>query len=177
MSFGPWEIAEADAYESVIAEAGKGCLDPALRAREIVTQAQDQARSAGGEAVINQKLLEEVSGLVEYPKVVLGNFDSSFLELPREVLLTSMESHQKSFGVEKQDGSLLPHFLCTINLEPVDLGIVRKGWERVLKARLEDGRFFWKTDLAKELDELGCQAGQRHFPRPLGQHGRQVPAS
>ncbi len=171
MGFGPWEVADADGYESVIAEKAKVVLDPSVRSQEIVRQAQELARNAGGEAVINQKLLEEVSGLVEYPNVVLGNFDPSFLELPREALLTSMESHQKSFGVEKTDGSLLPHFLCTINLEPVGLEIVRKGWERVLKARLEDGRFFWKTDLAKELQDWLSMLDNVIFLGPLGSMG------
>ncbi len=171
MGLGPWEVSEADSYESVIAEKTSVVLDPDVRSQEIVSQAQELARAAGGEAVINQKLLGEVSGLVEYPKVVLGNFDPSFLELPREALLTSMESHQKSFGVEKADGSLLPHFLCTINLEPEDLEIVRKGWERVLKARLEDGRFFWKTDLAKNLDDWLAMLENVIFLGPLGSMG------
>ena len=77
------------------------------------------------------------------------------LELPgkgrrcRERLLTSMESHQKSFGIEGATGELLPHFLTVLNITPEDMGVVKRGWERVLRARLEDARFFWQAATAR----------------------------
>ena len=83
---------------------------------------------------------------------LLGDFDPAYLEVPAEVLLTSMESHQKSFGIEGPDGRLMPHFLTVLNLTPRDMAVVKHGWERVLRARLEDARFFWHQDLRESLD-------------------------
>lgn len=166
--FGPWEVPNATAYRDVVADKGQVVLDPAVRRASIMEQGDAQAKSAGGSVVWKDSLLEEVTGLVEFPKPVLGNFDPAFLELPREVLLTSMESHQKSFGVEDGEGKLLPHFLCTLNLDPKDLDLVRKGWERVLKARLEDARFFWKTDLAQSFDQWLAKLESVIFLAPLG---------
>ena len=103
--------------------------------------------------------------------MILGNFDKRYLELPREVLLTSMESHQKSFGVEDGKGALLPHFLTTAGLVPTDVALVRKGWERVLKARLEDARFFWETDLGASLDTWLVKLDSVTFLAPLGSMG------
>jgi len=150
--FGPWEVPDAASFQTVLAENCRVVLDGASRRAMIMTRGDELAGQAGGSVVWKEDLLQEVTGLVEHPVPVLGAFDPAFLELPREVLLTSMESHQKSFGVEDATGALLPHFLCTLNMEPRDEALVRKGWERVLKARLEDARFFWKTDLAQNLD-------------------------
>ncbi len=82
-----------------------------------------------------------------------------------------MESHQKSFGVEGEDGKLLPHFLTVLNLTPPDEELVRKGWERVLRARLEDARFFWKTDLAATADAWLASLDAVIFLAPLGSMG------
>ena len=105
---------------------------------------------------------------------LLGDFDPSFLELPREVLLTSMQEHQKSFGVEDASGNLMPHFLTVLNLHPKDLSLVKKGWERVLRARLEDGRFFWKTDLEATFDEWLEALDAVTFLAPLGSMGEKT---
>ena len=166
--FGPWEVPDAASYVDILAEKGKIVLDPEQRRVMIVEQGDKLAQQAGGAVVWKESLLEEVTGLVEYPRPVLGNFEPGFLELPREVLLTSMESHQKSFGVEDAQGKLLPHFLSTLNLDSKDVALVRKGWERVLKARLEDARFFWKTDLAQSLDQWLDKLESVIFLGPLG---------
>ncbi|MBU1004132.1 MAG: glycine--tRNA ligase subunit beta [Proteobacteria bacterium] len=150
---GPFEVPAAAAYQDVIREQCKVVLSRDERSDIIRRQANELAAAVGGSVVWKDDLMIEVVGLVETPVVILGDFDSSFLEVPREVLLTSMESHQKSFGVEAPDGTLLPHFISTLNLEPKDRSLVKKGWERVLRARLEDARFFWKTDLAAEVND------------------------
>lgn len=171
MGFGPFTVPSADAYLSVIKDQCQVMVDASERRAAIIEQGDTLSAQAGGKAVWKESLLGEVSGLVEYPKVILGDFDPSFLELPREVLLISMQSHQKSFGVEGENGDLLPHFLSTLNLAPKDLSLVKKGWERVLKARLEDARFFWKTDLGGDfltwLDSLESVI----FLAPLGSMG------
>lgn len=166
--FGPWEVPGAAAFLDVLADKAKVVLSGDARRGLIMEQGDALATKAGGRVVWKESLLEEVTGLVEHPLPVLGNFDPAFLELPREVLLTSMESHQKSFGVEDARGALLPHFLCTLNLDPKDVELVRKGWERVLKARLEDARFFWKTDLAQSLEQWLQMLESVIFLGPLG---------
>lgn len=171
MGAGPWELAAVADYFPTLEEKGKVVLDPAKRRAAIVAQCQDAAASAGGRPIIGERLLEEVCGLVEYPLVILGNFDKRYLELPRQVLLTSMESHQKSFGVEDAQGRLLPHFLTTAGLVPTEVALVRKGWERVLKARLEDARFFWETDLAVSFDTWLKKLDTVTFLAPLGSMG------
>ncbi len=167
---GPWDVPEASAYKALLKDKGRVTLESGNRRQAILEQGDALAAAAieGGKVVWKDDLLQEVMGLVEHPMPVLGSFDQAFLELPREVLLTSMESHQKSFGVEDAQGRLMAHFLCTLNVEPKDVTLVRKGWERVLKARLEDARFFWKTDLAQSLDQWMGKLEAVIFLGPLG---------
>ena len=168
---GPFEVAEAGRYFEIVRESGRVILDPAERRTMIRERADALAREAGGRVVWKEDLLDEVVGLVEAPRPVLGDFDPSFLEVPREVLLTSMESHQKSFGVEDAQGALLAHFVTTLNLEPRDPALVKKGWERVLRARLEDARFFWKADLRADADAWLGRLDKVIFLAPLGTVG------
>jgi glycyl-tRNA synthetase beta chain len=168
---GPFEVADAGRYFEVVRRQGHVVLDPAERRRLIREGADALAREAGGRVVWKEDLLDEVVGLVETPVPILGDIDPSFLEVPREVLLTSMESHQKSFGVEDAQGALLPHFVSTLNLEPRDRALVKKGWERVLRARLEDARFFWKADLRADADTWLARLDKVIFLAPLGSMG------
>lgn len=171
MGFGPFEVATAADYFDIIRDKAKVMLSPEERRATVREQAEILAQEVGGRVVWNEDLMDEVSGLVEYPKVVLGRYDASFLEVPREALITCMESHQKCFAVEGPDGALMPLFLATLNLEPKDLALVRKGWERVLKARLEDARFFWKTDTARDFDFWLGKLDNVVFLGPLGSMG------
>lgn len=116
-------------------------------------QVQEVARQAGGEAMENEELLEEVSFLVEYATAFMGNFSASYLEVPPEVLTTSMIEHQRYFPVFK-DGQLLPCFIGVRNGTDESLDIVTAGNERVLKARLEDALFFWNEDTHKTLEAM-----------------------
>lgn len=152
MSRGALSVAAADDYFQVVREKGHIMVSAKEREELIVSQAKELAAEVGGRPIIDAGLLAEVTGLTEHPVVVLAKFDEKFLDAPREALITSMQSHQKSFGVEDAEGRLLPYFLTTLGLMPKDIGLVRKGWERVLTARLEDARFFWETDLACDLD-------------------------
>src|SRR5262249_15126878 len=105
-------------------------------------------------------LLEQVANLVEHPVAILGNFDPAYLSLPKEVLITCLEHHQKYFPVEQSagHGKLLPHFVGIRNGMSVHQEIVREGYERVLAARLADAKFFYekdrKTDLAGRVEAL-----------------------
>ncbi|MDR2050689.1 MAG: glycine--tRNA ligase subunit beta [Deltaproteobacteria bacterium] len=149
---GPFVLDEASRYLALLREKGGLVPDGGERISLIRKSGDRLALEAGGKVIWNDSLLREVRGLCERPVPLLGSFDPGFLEMPRPVLLTSMEHHQKSFGLEDGQGRLLPHFLTVLNLVPPDTALVRKGWERVLRARLEDARFFWHSDLRDNFE-------------------------
>lgn len=149
---GPFAVAHANEFLATLAGPCAITLDPAQRRNVIIEGGNAQAAAAGGKVLWKDSLLDEVQGLAEHPVPLLADFDPAYLEVPREVLLTSMESHQKSFGIEGANGDLLPHFLTVLNITPEDMGVVKRGWERVLRARLEDARFFWQADLRDTFD-------------------------
>ena len=171
MGPGPFSVPSAAEYFSVVEKDCKVVIDPEERKKTIVAEGDRLAKELGGEIVWVDGLLDEVANLVEYPKPLIGDIAPLYLELPREVLLTSMQSHQKSFGVQGPDGKLLPHFLTTLNLEPKDVALVKKGWERVLKARLEDARFFWEADCKVDFKTWLAKLENVVFLGPLGSVG------
>ena len=171
MGPGPFVVNSTADYYSVIKNDCKVVIDPEERKQSIVAEGNRLAKELGGEIVWNDGLLDEVANLVEYPKPLIGDIDTLYLELPREVLLTSMQKHQKSFGVQGADGKLLPHFLTTLNLEPLEVALVKKGWERVLKARLEDARFFWEADCKVDFQTWLDKLENVVFLGPLGSVG------
>ncbi|MDL2210920.1 glycine--tRNA ligase subunit beta, partial [Desulfovibrio sp. OttesenSCG-928-O18] len=172
--FGPFTLKTAADYLAVAEKECRVTVDGASRRAAIIRGGDEAATEVGGRVLWKESLLDEVQGLTEHPVPLLGGFDPSFLEIPREVLLTSMESHQKSFGVEGADGKLLPYFLTVLNITPPNKTIVRKGWERVLRARLEDARFFWKTDLAANFDAWLASLDSVIFLAPLGSMGNKT---
>ena len=176
MGPGPFTVNAAAEYFSVVENDCKVVIDPEVRKKTIVEEGNRLAKELGGEIVWSDGLLEEVANLVEYPRPLIGDIDALYLDLPREVLLTSMQSHQKSFGVQGPDGKLLPHFLTTLNLEPKGVALVKKGWERVLKARLEDARFFWEADCKVDMKVWLDKLENVVFLGPLGVGGRQGPS-
>lgn len=99
----------------------------------------------------DRELLDTVTFLVEYPTVILGNFDAEYLSLPKKLLITVMKNHQKYFSVEDKDGNLLPHFIVISNTTAENSETVRKGAERVIRARLEDARFYFNEDQKRPL--------------------------
>ena len=123
------------------------------RRQFVLKEISDAAQSIGGRVLEDPELLDIVTNLVEYPVAAAGSFDPSFLELPREILITSMREHQKYFAITDPQGNLMPYFIAVNNTIPKDLGLVRKGHERVLRARLEDARFFFKSDLKEPLED------------------------
>lgn len=169
---GPFQLDHADNYESLLTSKCNVVVDPAKR-REIICEGGNAlAKKAGGKIIWKESLLDEVVGLVEQPVPLLGDFDPSYLEIPEEVLLTSMETHQKSFGLRaSNNGRLLPHFLTVLNIKPADMGLVKRGWERVLRARLEDARFFWRADLADTFEAWQEKLDHVIFIGALGSMG------
>jgi len=171
MGKGPFSISSCDEYFEIIENKGKVILDPKKRLNIIKQIGDKEAQKLGGRVIWDEELLEEVIGLVEYPLPLIGEFHSKFLELPKEVLLTTIKTHQKSFGIEDEKGNLLPYFLCTLNIEPSNMSLVKKGWERVLRARLEDARFFWNVDNKASLEEWREELNRVVFLGPLGSMG------
>ena len=167
-------IPSAQAYFQTVAEEGAVTLYSAERRRIICDQGNALAAALGGRVLWNDDLLTEVQGLCEHPVPIVGDIQPKYLELPREVLLTSMETHQKCFGLEDQNGKLLPHFLTVLNIEPRNMQTVKQGWERVLTARLEDARFFWETDLSVSFDDWLAALDDVIFLAPLGSMGNKT---
>jgi glycyl-tRNA synthetase beta chain len=122
-------------------------VDPYERRGSIRRQVEAAGRAKGGVAVVDEGLLEHVTNLVEWPVAVCGSFEPGFLAVPSEVLVTAMRSHQKYFTVVDAAGKLLPWFVTISNMPAADMGQIRAGNERVLRARLSDARFFWEEDL------------------------------
>jgi glycyl-tRNA synthetase beta chain len=111
------------------------------------------AEKIGGAVLPDTELLEIVKNLVEYPAVVAGRYDKEFLDLPREILITTMREHQKYFAVVDDSGDLVPWFIAVNNTVAKDPVLVAKGHERVLRARLDDAHFFYKADHKTSIDE------------------------
>lgn len=121
--------------------------------KEIIASEIDRvAREAGGTVNADPQLLNEVSFLVEYPVALCGGFEEKYLELPRELLITTMREHQRYFTVAGSDGQLLPLFITVANTRPRVPAVVIKGNERVLRARLADAMFFWQEDRKSPLE-------------------------
>ncbi len=118
----------------------------------------------------DKTLLDTVVNLTEFPSVVLGNFETEFLSLPAEVLVTVMRDHQKYFALEDESGKLLPHFLAVLNTDGDPDGLIRHGNERVLRARFNDARFFWETDQKISLRQRVDMLKSVTFQKDLGSY-------
>lgn len=171
---GPFAVDRAERLEDVLRDMCGVVLSGSRRRAAIIEEGNRLAASVGGSVLWKEALLDEVQGLSEHPVACLGGFDPSFLELPKEALLTSMQSHQKSFGLADSEGNLLPYFLTVLNITPKDEAVVRKGWERVLRARLEDARFFWRNDLKSSFDTWLEKLDSVIFLAPLGSMGNKT---
>jgi glycyl-tRNA synthetase beta chain len=126
--------------------------DPAERKKLILEEAQSAATEVGGKILYTEDLLDTISFIVEYPVIVRGSFDQDYLKIPKEVLTTTMISHQKYFPVINDEGKLLPYFIAVSNTNARDLAVVARGNERVLRARLADASFFFEEDRKVPLE-------------------------
>ncbi len=152
MSPDPFEIENPSGYISRCRKAFV-IVDQKERREGIRRQIDTAAASVKGKIFEDETLLDQVTNLVEYHKALCGVFDKSFLDLPKEVLITSMREHQRYFTVIDDKGNLLPHFVSVINTDTKDPDVVRKGNERVLRARLSDAQFFFQEDQKRPLSE------------------------
>lgn len=161
------EIATADSYEEdlrkvfVIADAKE-------RQDMIVNQIKAIEKAQNVRVEIDDELLNEVLNLVEYPTAFMGSFDTKYLEVPEEVLVTSMKNHQRYFVVRDLDGNLMPNFISVRNGNEKHIENVIKGNEKVLVARLEDGEFFWREDQKLNIADLVAKLDNVTFHEKIG---------
>ena len=166
----PVVISHADAYE---AELEQACVLACQEKRE--NRIRDEVRAAasrfGGKALLSQALVREVAALSEWPVAVPGNFAERFLDVPQEVLITTMQDNQKTFALVDGAGKLLPHFIAVANLDSQDPDSVARGNERVIRPRFADAEFFWRQDLKRTLEDYLPRLEQVLYHERLGSLG------
>jgi len=164
----PITIATAASYLGSLQRRGKVLADLRQRREAIREGVAAAAASVSGEAVIDESLLEEVTALVEWPVPLTGRFDVRFLELPEEVLIATLQEHQRYFPVRDAQGRLMPCFVAVANIESRDPAQVVAGNERVVRPRLADAEFFWNTDRKTALAARGPELARVTYQARLG---------
>jgi glycyl-tRNA synthetase beta chain len=164
----PIYLAEPEAYLPLLETEGHVLADYNSRREAIRAQVIEQARALGGEALIDENLLDEVTALVEWPVAMSGEFDSEFLQVPSEALISSMQDHQKYFPVIDKYGKLLAHFITVANLVSKDPAQIKAGNERVIRPRLADAAFFWNQDRKQTLAQRAEGLRSMVFQHRLG---------
>ncbi|HEY4117560.1 MAG TPA: glycine--tRNA ligase subunit beta [Byssovorax sp.] len=160
------DVAHASAYVDALAKEHV-LVDPAARARRMRERLDAAAKEAGGALIEDEFLVHENLSLVEEPHVIVGGYDPEFLELPERVILEVAKGHQRYFGVRGAKGELLPKYLAVVNTaEKPDN--VRRGNDRVMRARLSDARFFWREDLKTKLEARRDKLAGIVFQKRLG---------
>jgi glycyl-tRNA synthetase beta chain len=162
-----FDVVSGAGYADALAERGV-LINPEERRRLLDEQAAKLAAEAGCRVHPDDELVAEHVELVEYPGLLCGSIDAEYLELPREVVITTLRYHQKCLILEHEDGSLAPHFLTVIDRRDDPEGLVRQGNEWVIGARLADARFFFNEDRKHTLGELAGGLERLEFHRVLG---------
>lgn len=164
---GPIEIATPAHYGEVL-KKHKVLVDFELRRDRIKLQVQDLAGQLGGQVLLDDTLLDEVTSLVEWPWAISGGFDEDFLKIPPEVLISTMQDNQKYFPVVDDTGNLLPYFIAISNIESRAPEKVREGNERVIRPRFRDAEFFWRQDCKTTLASRRESLKEMVFQHKLG---------
>lgn len=164
----PLTITHANEYSDLLKSSGHVLASFEERRQAIVDLISHGGDDFEGDAVIDGALLDEVTALVEWPVLVVGQFDENFLRLPEEVLIASMQEHQKYFPVRTADGTLSNRFITISNIESRDPAIVRDGNERVIRPRLSDADFFYSTDRKSRLEQRLEDLANVTFEKRLG---------
>lgn len=144
-------ITSAETYVETLKKEAHVLADYTERSAVIEAQVKEIAEKNNGEAIIDPDLLDEVTALVEWPVSFSGDFNPDFLKLPKEVLISSMQDHQKYFPVVDESGKLLAYFISVANIESNNPALIKQGNERVIQPRLSDAAFFWERDLKHGL--------------------------
>jgi len=161
-------------YADILREQGHVIASFAERRDMIRHQVTTSAAAQGGTAVLDESLLDEVTALVEWPVAVVGRFDERFLALPREVLLSTLQEHQRYFAIEGADGALTPFFITISNIDSREPARVREGNERVVRPRLSDAAFFQQQDRRAPLAAWRDDLDKVTFQAKLGSIGDKV---
>ena len=168
----PLRISTPASYAARLLERGFVVADFKARRDRVREQAIAVANEAGGDALIEEDLLDEVTALVEWPVALVGSFDERFLALPREALISTLQHHQRYFPVQDAHGRLLARFIAVANLPSRDPSKVREGNERVVKPRLSDAAFFYEQDRKRTLESRCAQLAQVTYQASLGSVGQ-----
>ncbi|HDR1102313.1 glycine--tRNA ligase subunit beta [Pasteurella multocida] len=163
-----FQISHADQYPALLKEKGSVVADFNERKALILAKSQEKATALGGVADIEDDLLDEVTSLVEYPNVLAAKFEERFLAVPAEALVYTMKGDQKYFPIYDKDGKLLPHFIFVSNINPDDPSNIIEGNEKVVRPRLTDAEFFFKTDLKQRLEDQLPRLETVLFQQQLG---------
>ncbi|HDR1629893.1 TPA: glycine--tRNA ligase subunit beta [Pasteurella multocida] len=163
-----FQISHADQYPTLLKEKGSVVADFNERKALILAKSQEKATALGGVADIEDDLLDEVTSLVEYPNVLAAKFEERFLAVPAEALVYTMKGDQKYFPIYDKDGKLLPHFIFVSNINPDDPSKIIEGNEKVVRPRLTDAEFFFKTDLKQRLEDQLPRLETVLFQQQLG---------
>ncbi len=163
-----FQISHADQYPALLKEKGSVVADFNERKALILAKSQEKATALGGVADIEDDLLDEVTSLVEYPNVLAAKFEERFLAVPAEALVYTMKGDQKYFPIYDKDGKLLPHFIFVSNINPDDPSKIIEGNEKVVRPRLTDAEFFFKTDLKQRLEDQLPRLETVLFQQQLG---------
>ncbi len=154
-------------YEVLLESEGKVIADFARRRKTIHAQIEAAANKAGGNAVIDENLLDEVNSMIEWPVAVLGNFDKRYLDVPSEALISTMKANQKYFHLVDKKNNLLPYFITISNVDSKDIDRIKEGNERVIHPRFADAEFFWNQDrkhrLSQKIDSLKTVVFQKQL--------------
>lgn len=169
-SKGAISIKNVDVYKDTL-KNGFVLADMEERKTIIRQQVEQAAKDVGGQVVIDEDLLQEVAGLVEWPVAVLGDFDEEFLDVPSEALIKTMQDNQKYFAVLDSEGKIKPHFITISNIESKTPEKVKAGNERVIRPRFADAAFFWNQDKKQPLDAFLLRLDQVVFQKKLGTTG------
>ncbi|EML9902162.1 glycine--tRNA ligase subunit beta [Morganella morganii] len=161
-------IAHADEYPAILETRGKVMADYDARKAMIKRDAEKAAQALGGVADLTDSLLEEVTSLVEWPVVLTAKFEEKFLEVPSEALVYTMKGDQKYFPVYDKNGNLMPNFIFVANIESSDPAQIISGNEKVVRPRLADAEFFFKTDCKKRLEDNLPRLSTVLFQQQLG---------
>ncbi len=165
---GDIEISAPSEYSATLEKDGFVIADFFVRREKIVAAVAASAESVDGTALVDDALYDEVTALTEWPVAVTGSFEKEFLALPKEVIIATLTSHQRYFPVVGKDGDLLPVFITLANLESKEPDRVREGNERVIRPRLADAAFFWKTDQQTRLSDRTDTLKQVIYQKGLG---------
>ena len=171
---GAFKVRRFDDYVPAL-ERAKVVLDAERRKNIILHDARDLAFAQGLELVEDEALIDEVAGLVEWPVVLIGEFDAAFLEIPPEVIRATIRANQKCFVLRREGGALANKFILVSNIEASDGGAaIAAGNARVVRARLSDAKFFWESDLKIKLEDRLPKLDKIVFHEKLGTQGERV---